>query len=61
MDEVTGTIVEAGNIPVDDGGTVHTYERALVIQFDNDEDLKAALTATKRIRGEWQIPKGDTG
>jgi len=60
VDTVTGTIVEAGDIPVADGDAMYTYERALVIQFDTADDLRAALTGTKQIRGEWQVPTGDT-
>lgn len=60
VDEVTGTIVEAGDIPVADGDGLHTYRRAIVIQFDNDDDIRSALAGVARIRGEWNVTAGDS-
>ena len=53
MERVTGTVVEAGEIPVLDGDKKYTYPRAVVVQFDTIEDLKSAITSTKLVRMEW--------
>lgn len=41
------TIREAGEVPVaqDHGEPAHTYHFALVLTFDNPEDLRSALAA----------------
>lgn len=54
-DTVTGTVVEVGDIPVVDGNDKHTYPRAVLVQFDTVEDLKAAITSTARVRLEWNL------
>lgn len=36
-----------GNIQVDEGGELQTYYRALVITFDTNEDIRAAIAAEK--------------
>jgi len=60
MDTVTGTVVEAGEIPVLDGADAHIYKRALIIQFDSTDDMKAAMTGVKQIRTEWLVSKENT-
>lgn len=61
MDDITGTIVEVGDIPVVDGEEIHTYRRSIVIQFDNDNDVRSAISGVARIRGEWNVSVPNKG
>ena len=52
-DEVTATVIQVGDVQIDDFGEPRKVERAVVMQFDDVEELKRAIAATARVRLEW--------
>lgn len=56
-----GSLVEVGDIPVDDGtGKTHTYQRAAVIVFDSLDDLQKAIRHGA-IEARYRVGGDDPG